>query len=100
MCYYSIACLLVNSEGLGEPRCATYTFATVLQVFKGFPLISPLQYLCAPFAKLTLFAQIEKTTRDSGLNRIGMYQAFSSRLSRNHCMLHFIVNIDWYCVKL
>jgi hypothetical protein len=47
-------------------------FATVLAVFKRFPLISPLQYLFAPFGKITLFAQMEKATRDSVLDRIGM----------------------------
>jgi hypothetical protein len=47
-------------------------FATVLQVFKRFPLIRPLQYLFAPFGKITLFAQMEKATRDSVLRRIGM----------------------------
>jgi len=46
------------------------SFATVLQVFKRFPLISPLQYLFAPFGKITLFAQMEKATRDSVLRRI------------------------------
>ncbi|KAH8719535.1 cytochrome P450 [Phaeosphaeriaceae sp. PMI808] len=46
------------------------SFATVLQVFKRFPLISPLQYLFAPFGKITLFAQMEKATRNSVLRRI------------------------------
>jgi cytochrome P450 len=46
------------------------SFATVLQVFKRFPLISPLQYLFAPFGKITLFAQMEKATRESVLHRI------------------------------
>ncbi|PVH95469.1 cytochrome P450 [Periconia macrospinosa] len=45
-------------------------FSTVLQVFKRFPLISPLQYLFAPFGKITLFAQMEKATRNSVVSRI------------------------------
>lgn len=46
-------------------------FTTVLQVFKRFPLIMPLQYLFVPFSKVTLFAQMEKATRDSVLRRVG-----------------------------
>ncbi|KAK8130549.1 hypothetical protein PG999_002929, partial [Apiospora kogelbergensis] len=46
------------------------SFATVLQVFKRFPLIKPLQYLFAPFGKITLFSQMEKATSDSVLRRI------------------------------
>lgn len=52
------------------------SFATVLQAFKRFPLISPLQYLFAPFGKITLFAQMEKATRYSVLHRVGMHEAF------------------------
>jgi hypothetical protein len=48
------------------------SFATILQVFKRFPLVRPLQYLFAPFGKITLFAQMEKATRDSVLRRISM----------------------------
>lgn len=48
-------------------------FTTVLQVFKRFPLIKPLQYLFAPIGKATLFSQMEKATRDSVLRRVGMY---------------------------
>ncbi|KAK8133654.1 hypothetical protein PG984_005666 [Apiospora sp. TS-2023a] len=46
------------------------SFATVLQVFKRFPLIKPLQYLFAPFGKITVFSQMEKATRDSVMKRI------------------------------
>ncbi|KAF1994668.1 benzoate 4-monooxygenase cytochrome P450 [Amniculicola lignicola CBS 123094] len=46
------------------------SFATVLQVFKRFPLIRPLQYLFVPFSKITLFAQMEKATEVSVLHRI------------------------------
>ncbi|KAK2603551.1 hypothetical protein QQS21_004231 [Conoideocrella luteorostrata] len=46
------------------------SFATVLQVFKRFPLFKPLQYLFAPFGKITVFSQIERATRSSVLRRI------------------------------
>jgi hypothetical protein len=46
------------------------SFATVLQVFKRFPLIRPLQYLFAPMGKITIFSQMEKATRKSVLRRI------------------------------
>ncbi|KAK8094823.1 cytochrome P450 [Apiospora hydei] len=46
------------------------SFATVLQVFKRFPLIKPLQYLFAPFGKITLFAQMEKATRNTVMKRV------------------------------
>jgi hypothetical protein len=52
------------------------SFATVLQVFKRFPLISPLQYLFVPFSKVTLFSQMEKATRESVLHRIGTCKDF------------------------
>jgi hypothetical protein len=52
------------------------SFATVLQVFKRFPLVKPLQYLFAPFGKVRLFAQMEKATRNSVLRRIGTSSAF------------------------
>ncbi|KAI1779231.1 cytochrome P450 [Hypoxylon cercidicola] len=45
-------------------------FATVLQVFKRFPLLTPFQYLLAPMGKVRLFSQMEKATRDSVLRRI------------------------------
>ncbi|KAJ2987027.1 hypothetical protein NUW58_g4730 [Xylaria curta] len=45
-------------------------FATVIQVFKRFPLISPLKYLFAPIAKLSSLAQMEKNTRISLDKRI------------------------------
>ncbi|KAK8043801.1 hypothetical protein PG994_012639 [Apiospora phragmitis] len=47
------------------------SFATVIAVFKRFPLIRPLQYLFAPFGKITLFSQMEKATSESVLRRIG-----------------------------
>lgn len=46
------------------------SFATAIQVFKRFPLLHPLQYLFAPFGKVTLFAAMEKATRNSVLQRI------------------------------
>jgi len=54
------------------------SFATVIQVFKRFPLISPLQYLFAPFGKIMLFSQMEKATSDSVLRRIGMIHSIST----------------------
>lgn len=45
-------------------------FATVLAVFKRFPLLTPFQYLFAPMGKVRLFAQMERVTRDSVLKRI------------------------------
>ncbi|RYP08470.1 hypothetical protein DL764_001896 [Monosporascus ibericus] len=46
------------------------SFATVLQVFKRFPLLSPFQYLFAPMGKVRLFATMEKTIRNSVAWRI------------------------------
>ncbi|RYP65030.1 hypothetical protein DL771_008484 [Monosporascus sp. 5C6A] len=46
------------------------SFATVLQVFKRFPLLRPFQYLFAPMGKVRLFAAIEKTIRKSVVWRI------------------------------
>ncbi|KAI1765078.1 cytochrome P450 [Hypoxylon sp. FL1150] len=45
-------------------------YATVLQVFKRFPLLAPFQYLFALMGKVRLFAQMDKVTRDSVLQRI------------------------------
>lgn len=45
-------------------------FATVLQVFKRFPLLKPFQYLFAPLAKVKLFSAMEAATRESVLQRI------------------------------
>lgn len=45
-------------------------FATVIQVFKRFPLISPIKYLFVPIAKLSSLAKMEKTTRISVEKRI------------------------------
>jgi hypothetical protein len=55
------------------------SFSTVLQVFKRFPWIKPLQYLFAPFGKITIFSQMEKATRNSVLRRIGMSEPMSSQ---------------------
>jgi hypothetical protein len=64
------------------------SFSTVLQVFKRFPLVKPLQYLFAPFGKIALFAQMEKATRDSVLHRIGTYshliRLFLSMYTNDH----------------
>lgn len=46
------------------------SFATAIQVFKRFPLIKPMQYLFAPFGKVTLFSAMEKATRDAVQSRI------------------------------
>ncbi|KAI0903546.1 cytochrome P450 [Ustulina deusta] len=45
-------------------------FATVLQVFKRFPLLKPFQYLFAPLGKVKLFSAMEAATRESVLQRI------------------------------
>ncbi|KAI1349115.1 cytochrome P450 [Xylaria sp. FL0043] len=45
-------------------------FATVLQVFKRFPLLKPFQYLFAPLGKVRLFSEMEAVTRESVLRRI------------------------------
>ncbi|KAI0107510.1 cytochrome P450 [Nemania sp. FL0031] len=45
-------------------------FATVIQVFKRFPLISPIKYLFVPIAKLSSLSQMEKNTRISLDKRI------------------------------
>ncbi|KAL1871880.1 hypothetical protein Daus18300_004513 [Diaporthe australafricana] len=45
-------------------------FATVIQVFKRFPLISPIKYLFAPVAKLSSLAAMERNTRTSVEKRI------------------------------
>ena len=45
-------------------------FATVLQVFKRFPLLTPFQYFFAPIGKLSVYSAMEKVTRDSVLKRI------------------------------
>ena len=45
-------------------------FATVMQVFKRFPLLHPLQYLAAPIAKLEALSAMEAAVRDGVLRRI------------------------------
>ena len=45
-------------------------FATVMQVFKRFPLLHPLQYLAAPIAKLKALSAMEAAVRDGVLRRI------------------------------
>lgn len=45
-------------------------FATVMQVFKRFPLLHPLQYLAAPVAKLKALSAMEAAVRDGVLRRI------------------------------
>ncbi|KAL9044703.1 MAG: hypothetical protein Q9214_002179 [Letrouitia sp. 1 TL-2023] len=45
-------------------------FTTVMQVFKRFPLLHPLQYLAAPIAKLKVLSAMEATVRDGVLRRI------------------------------
>lgn len=45
-------------------------FATVMQVFKRFPLLHPLQYLAAPIAKLKALSAMEAAVRNGLLRRI------------------------------
>jgi cytochrome P450 len=45
-------------------------FATMIQVFKRFPLISPVKYLFAPVKKLSSLAEMESNTRKSLLRRL------------------------------
>ncbi|KAI4597366.1 hypothetical protein KJ359_004472 [Pestalotiopsis sp. 9143b] len=45
-------------------------FATMIQVFKRFPLLSPIKYLFAPVKKLSSLAEMESNTRKSVLRRI------------------------------
>ena len=45
-------------------------FATVMQVFKRFPLLHPFQYLAAPIAKLKALSAMEAAVRDGVLRRI------------------------------
>jgi len=46
------------------------SFATVMQVFKRFPLLHLFQYLLAPFPKLKAFVAMEAATRQATLQRI------------------------------
>ncbi|KAI1199438.1 cytochrome P450 [Nemania serpens] len=45
-------------------------FATVIQVFKRFPLLAPVKYLFLPIAKLSSLAKMERMTRISVEKRI------------------------------
>ncbi|KAI0397649.1 cytochrome P450 [Xylariaceae sp. FL0594] len=45
-------------------------FATVMQVFKRFPLLRPFQYLFVPITKVRVFSAMEAVTRESILRRI------------------------------
>ena len=45
-------------------------FATVMQVFKRFPLLHPFQYLAAPIAKLKALSAMEAAVREGVLKRI------------------------------
>ena len=45
-------------------------FATMIQVFKRFPLLSPIKYLFAPVKKLSSLAEMESNARKSVLRRI------------------------------
>jgi cytochrome P450 len=47
-------------------------FATMIQVFKRFPLLSPVKYLFAPVKKLSGLKEMESNTRKSVLRRIEM----------------------------
>lgn len=48
------------------------SFSTVMQVFKRFPMLHPLQYLFAPFSSLREFLAIEEETRQAVRRRIGL----------------------------
>lgn len=58
-----------NSQYL-EVMLAFNSFATVMQVFKRFPLLHHMQYLFAPFSKLLAFASMEEGTRKAVKRRI------------------------------
>ncbi|KAK4194673.1 cytochrome P450 monooxygenase [Triangularia verruculosa] len=45
-------------------------FATVMQVFQKFPLLSPFQYLFVPFPKLLALIAMDKKTREGVVQRI------------------------------
>lgn len=45
-------------------------FATMIQVFKRFPLLAPIKYLFAPVKKLSSLAEMESNTRKTVLRRI------------------------------
>lgn len=55
-----------------EALLAFNSFATVMQVFKKFPLLFLLQYLFAPLHKLGAFVAMETETRRATLQRIDM----------------------------
>lgn len=61
-----------------EVLLAINYFATVLQVFKSFHLLTPLQYLFAPFIKLILFVRMEANYWE------GMKQRIQRQISINH----------------
>ncbi|KAI9154895.1 putative isotrichodermin c-15 hydroxylase protein [Paramyrothecium foliicola] len=45
-------------------------FATIMQVFKRFPLIRPVQYLFAPLSKISSLSQMERATKEAVLRRV------------------------------
>lgn len=45
-------------------------FATMIQVFKRFPLLAPIKYFFAPVKKLSSLAEMESNTRKTVLRRI------------------------------
>lgn len=47
-------------------------FSTMIQVFKRFPLLSPIKYLFAPVNELSSLAEMESNARKSVLRRIEM----------------------------
>lgn len=53
-----------------EALLAFNSFATVMQVFKRFPLLYMFQYLLVPFHKLRAFVAMEAATRKATLQRI------------------------------
>lgn len=53
-----------------EVLLAFNAFTTVIQVFKRFPLLSPLQYLLAPMAKLSSLSKMQKAVNDGVMKRV------------------------------
>lgn len=53
-----------------EALLAFNSFATVVQVFKRFPLLHFVQYILVPFRKLGAFVSMEAATRKATLQRI------------------------------
>ncbi|TVY36836.1 Cytochrome P450 monooxygenase [Lachnellula subtilissima] len=66
-----------SSEYL-DVMLAFNSFATVIQVFKRFPLLHPLMYFCAPITKILAFLRMEENTR------VGVRRRIAQRGSIEH----------------